>query len=40
MCPDGLETRIDRFVEFANSFVKFARGARYGSMSELRSLAP
>jgi len=32
----GLEKRIDRFVEFANSFVKSARGAKYGSMIELR----
>jgi len=35
----GLEKRIDRFVEFANSFVKSARGARYGSMIELRPVA-
>ena len=35
----GLEKRIDRFVEFANFFVKSARGARYGSMIELRPVA-
>ena len=35
----GLEKRIDRFVEFANSFVKSARGARYGSMIEVRPVA-
>jgi hypothetical protein len=34
-----LKKRIDRFVEFANSFVKSARGARYGSMIELHPVA-
>ena len=32
----GLEKRIARFVEFANSFVKSALGARYGAMIDSR----